>query len=260
MQVGAAADARGAFPIRRVAGSARSHGRLIAVVSFLRQRGLALVALATALGCAPQGATPLPEPPALRPDRIDVDTAGITVMGGTPLFGQPGAVTPGAVVQATNLDDTSAPVSVTAGADGAFGITANAAVGNEVRLIPRLGTTRGEPLDVGIRENDLALVERHGCIELDPGAVLVVAPGTTALTVRNGCADPALIGTPRARLGLSDFSFGEELPLTLEAGESAPLRIDFEPTVSGEREDVLFFEVEVASERRRYAVTVVHDG
>src|SRR5690606_40912711 len=80
------------------------------------------------------------------------------------------------------------------------------------------------------------------------------------LSLRNGCAAPASLEAPRARLGLSDFTFGEELPLTLEPGESAPLRIEFEPTAPGAREDVLFVDVDVAGETHRYAVTVVSDG
>ncbi|HLV64767.1 MAG TPA: hypothetical protein VKY73_03110 [Polyangiaceae bacterium] len=233
---------------------------MIAVVWLRWQRRFAFVAFATALGCTPEGATPLPEPPALSPDRVGIDPAGVTVMSGTPLVGEPGAVTPGAIVEATNLDDTSAPVSVTASADGSFALVANAVVGDEVRLIPRLGATRGEAVDVVLLDGEVVVDARHGCIELTPGTVLAVAPGSAELSLRNGCAAPASLEAPRARLGLSDFTFGEELPLTLEPGESAPLRIEFEPTAPGAREDVLFVDVDVAGETHRYAVTVVSDG
>ena len=66
----------------------------------------------------------------------------------------------------------------------------------------------------------------------------------------------ATLGGARSRLGLPDFALETPLPATIAQGASTALRVRSTPTSTGEREDVLFFDLVLGSTTVRYPITL----
>jgi len=230
----------------------------------------ALLAGVALCACGEPGvATPMPEPPAIDVGGVTgreyAATAGDNGAEASVTFETgPGATTAGARVRATNLDGT-APVSNSfARADGSFSVTALAARGDTLRLQAVLDGVRGPPVDiVYMGANSFSAVTRPDCLDLAPGLWLTFEDGepTQDVTLSSTCTGAVSVENPRARLSLADFALETSLPVTLDPGGEATLRVRFEPTSAGEREDVLFFDaIGADAEVIRYPVTVFGEG
>lgn len=209
-----------------------------------------------ALGCGPQGATPVPQPPeALAPESVSLPevtdlSTRITLVGAT------GATEAGWVVRATNLDDTEPSVATQAAASGSFLLPIGADDGDELRLEVVNDAGRSAPTDLRYVERRLEPVVRLDCLEFEPGLAVSLTATPVALRFRNACAVPVTLENWRWRLDLPDFTVGSPVPITVAPGESSEQTLRFVRSGSGQREDVLFVDVNGTDSAVRYAITV----
>jgi hypothetical protein len=162
------------------------------------------------------------------------------------------------LVRITNLDTTAPTVMSTAADDGGFSLTLLASPGDELRLEAVLpDARRSEPVDFISTGMALTRSERFPCLTISPGLELEFsAPGAGAIALANGCDAALSVAAAGARLSLADFTLGSPLPLSVAAGTSAELTLQFTPSSGGPREDVLFVSVGDGSQTLRYPLTL----
>jgi hypothetical protein len=80
--------------------------------------------------------------------------------------------------------------------------------------------------------------------------------GAGSLLVGNACSQPLTLSNPRQRLGLTDFVLMTPLPLAVDDAGSARATLEFSPTVTAEREDVLFLDFSLGNSALRYPITL----
>jgi hypothetical protein len=178
--------------------------------------------------------------------------------------GAPGAVPGRATVRVTNLDQAFVATAVDARADGSFTIPLLVVDGEELRFEWLQGQQRSEPADALFMKPDpaepafeLQPSPRFSCLLLAPGYVLEFAvDGPVTLTLENGCDDAITIDNARSRIGLADFTPPAALPVSVAAGESDELVVDFARAVAGFREDTLLIDVTLGAETIRYPITL----
>ncbi len=223
------------------------------------------VAMVCSLGatqCGPQVATPMPEPPTIDGRKIGPELDVVTALSEPhplSIVGDIGAVTPGSIVRVLNLDETSAPVSAQADAEGAFEITVMVSTGDELRFQAVQGGVRSEPIDFihGGLAAAAALTPspRHACVVLQPGLELRYGElGPLPLRVLNDCAEPLSLAAPLFRLGTGEFELESELPLVLPPASEATLDVALLEPPPPAREDVLFIELSLGGETIRYPI------
>jgi hypothetical protein len=202
-------------------------------------------------------ATPIPEPPSLNPDKIGIPTGPSVVDTSITIQGQPGATAPRATIRVTNLDSAVEPVEVRADRSGGFEVRLEVPDGHEVRIQALSGDRRSEPVDFVHSDRELAASVRHACFRITSGLDLVFDQAPSAeILLENTCAADATVDAAGTRLALSDFALETALPIVVPAGGSAVVRIEHAPASRDEREDVLFLNVGVDGELRRYPVTL----
>jgi hypothetical protein len=202
-------------------------------------------------------ATPIPEPPSLDPERVGLPP-GPSLFGALiTIQGQPGATNPRATIRVTNLDSALEPVEVRADRSGGFEVQVEILEGNEVRLQALADDRRGDPVDFIYATEALEAPSRHACFQITSGLDLVFGEEPIAeILLENACAADATVDAAGTRLALSDFALETALPIVVPAGESAVVRIEHASASREEREDVLFLNVGVDGELRRYPVTL----
>jgi hypothetical protein len=218
-----------------------------------------LLALSTAgaLGCGPQGATPMPEPPSIDGGRIGPGPLGIVALSEphlVPIEGAPGAATAGATLRAINLDLDVPVVSATVAADGSFTTSVLASAGNELRFQALLQGGRSAPADfvyTSAGGDQLTPSQRFACLALSPGFDLdLSASGSASLRLENSCAGGVTLASPRLRSGGS-FALDPALPLVIPAGGEGSLELRL---TSPGAEDVLFLDVTQGTQTLRYPI------
>jgi hypothetical protein len=225
-------------------------------------RPLRWVLPALALGCGPQGATPLPEPPALATSGIRLSPT----VGAVPLVwpaiisveGAEGTVSVGAMVRVTNLDDRGPTTVATSNDVGAFVLRLTASPGNELRLDAEFSNTlRSAPIDLVFTGSALMSSTRFGCLTVQPDLELPFAqPGSQRLVLANACATPITVQSASARLSLPDFTLTTALPLSIPVGNRATLDVEFNPSSPEPQEDVLFLLLDDGASTLRYPITL----
>jgi hypothetical protein len=208
-------------------------------------------------------ATPMPEPPALLDaSKLGLGLEPISILSDprpVSIVGQAGAVPPGARVRVLDLDSDRPAVSSLAADDGSFELSLAVSDGDELRLHGFEAEVRSRPLDLIFSPPaGLEASPRHECLELAPGFELGFGAGVGAqiITFRNGCTAPALLDTPRFRLGTSDVELLTPLPLELAPGEARALELVVPANAPLLGEDVLFIDVDVSGRRLRYPLGV----
>jgi hypothetical protein len=220
--------------------------------------------------CGPGVATPMPEPPAAVFDLGGVDKDPLSgvepATGGDSKYvtGARGTVPGGATVRITNLDQTTLVFATTAELDGSFLGVAIAQPGDELRFEWVKDGVHSEPADGIVLEKPAAArtlgvrpSARFDCVTLAPGYALDLSSETSrTLTIQNDCDQSVTLANPRARLGLTDFSLSQTLPLELAANERSELSFVFTRAQDGPREDVWFVDVTLGAESVRYPITL----
>jgi len=218
---------------------------------------LALWSTAGALGCGPQGATPMPEPPSIDGGRIGPGLLGVIALSEphqVPIVGEPGAATPGATLRALNLDLDLPVVSATVAPDGSFSTAVLASTGNELRFQAVREGMRSTPADflyTSAGGDQLTASQRFACLALSPGFELdLPVSGSARLRIENSCDGALTVATPRFRSG-GRFTLDSSLPLEIPAGGEGTLDLRL---ASPGAEDVLFLDVAQGAQTLRYPV------
>lgn len=211
-----------------------------------------------ALGCGPQGATPVPQPPeAIAADAVSLPEV-VDLSNRVTLLGAPGATEPGWIVRATNLDDTQPSVATSASPSGSFSLQLAAEDGDQLRLQVVNDAGRSPPTDLNYDDQQLQPVVRLECLQIEPGLALTVTSAPATLRFRNECGAPVTLANWRWRLGLPDFTVGSSSAVTMASEDSFEQTLAFVRSGSGQREDVLLVDVTgPGAAVVRYAVTVV---
>lgn len=197
----------------------------------------------------------MPEPPALNPALVTRYEGVGPASSDISIDGAPGAVTANASLRLTNLDGELPARVGRAAADGSFLIPVTIEVGQELRIQPLAGPARGTPADYVVGVESLEPSPRHSCVELEP-SVGFAGPGREAVQIRNSCSDPVVLAAARQRLALPEFGLATPLPLAVEPGAARELEVAFSPARSGDVEETLFIDVDVAGRTIRYPITL----
>lgn len=228
------------------------------------RRLLALGVLALA-GC---GVDPLPEPPAAPKLVGDVVTDACPVCDGqTRIHAGPGSVVDADTIWVADLDQPLPIVTAPVANDGSFEVFFDAIEGDELRLQARRGDLRSAPVDLlmpasGVLEP--APRPLADCFTLAAELALddtaVAQSSTATIRVEHTCSgaltvDSIALRAPSADLGVS----APGTPLVLAPGDFVDVAIDFHPTTTGLREEVLIVEVSAPAADRR-AVTLFGRG
>ncbi len=232
---------------------------------------LVVIVLASTACSGPRDATPMPEPPSMdlskvRPDMeivgeaIGTDSTLTTII---PLEGQPGAAPPGSVLLVTPLDTALAPVAQSVEQDGSFNeFTVPGEMGDELRFQVVLGEERGTPQDayyIGPSPTEPYLTPslRHDCLDLQPGyEVTFRDTGVAMLTLSNGCDAEITVANARSRTASPGSRTSTALPLTIAAGGSVSLSLEYQGSAFESSEDTLFFDITLEGRAIRYPITL----
>ena len=229
---------------------------------------LVLTALASVSCGSPRDASPMPEPPSLDLSKIGPyrEVVTDTVVPATtviPLEGQAGTAPPGSILRVTPLDSIGPAIVVSIREDGGFDeITIPGVSGNELRFQVVEGTARSAPQDAFYLQPPggtyyLTPSLRYDCLTLAPGfEVTFASMGVATLTLTNGCSSAVTVANPVSRTGAPGSRTSTPLPLTIAAGESARLTLEFQGSAFGGAEDTLFFDVTLDNRAIRYPITL----
>ncbi|WP_437963021.1 hypothetical protein WME76_44855 (plasmid) [Sorangium sp. So ce119] len=227
-------------------------------------RWLAVLLVACVAGC---GVNPIPEPPAA-PELGDViaDICRVCDAWTVDLAGGPGSASNADEVWAVSLDKAAPPAIAEVGADGSFALRLEASLGDEVRVQARRGEQRSAPADLVVAQGVLKRAPRplSDCFDVAPELELPdTAVGEVSIGVvrlEHDCAEPLAIDAIALRAPSADLAVqGGAAPVVLAPGEPLDVSVEFRPSASGLREEVLLIEASSPATTRR-AITLFGRG
>lgn len=228
------------------------------------KRWLALVAMAL-VGC---GVDPIPEPPATPKLVGDVVTEPCTACDGqTRIHAGPGSALDADTIWVADLDRPSPFAVAPVAADGSFEVFIGAIEGDELRLQARRADLRSVPVDLTMPASGvLEPAERPlaDCftlaLELALDDTQVAQSSATTVRVEHDCAAPLTVDSIALRAPSVDLSVSAPgTPIVLAPGDFLDVAVDFHPTTTGLREEVLIVDVSSPAVDRR-AVTLFGHG
>jgi hypothetical protein len=219
------------------------------------RRFLPLLLLAS--GCV---VNPLPEPPG--EPQLGDDVTGFECTSCDGQRDVTGTTTDADSIWAVSLDTQEPAQLVPVADDGSFKVTLFVSDGQQVRLQARDGSSRGAPIDFVVGDGKLAQVAHSigECFHVEPelglGKTQVGDSSMKKLHLTHDCSSSLTIGSIALRAPIDGITVQSiATPVTLDAGDTLDVDVDFAPTVGGLHEEVVLIELTAPMTDRR-AVTV----